>query len=172
MRLLLTLALMTSCGFAQSSHHLYVVNKSADSISILNTSTLEVEHTISVGRNPHEIAVSPDGSKAYVANAGGNSVSVVDLETYTETKKITSPDFSYPHGIVFTPDGRYALVTSEQASKIVLIDAASDEVIRSIDTDQGGTHMATIDDAGEWAYFTNRESNTVSFIARCPAGIR
>ena len=164
MRLLLTVFLMTASGFAQSNHQLYVVNKSADSISILNASTLEVEQTIRVGRNPHELAVAPDGSKLYVANAGGNSVSVVDLETYTETNKIESPDFSYPHGIIFTPDARYALVTSEQASKIVLIDAVADEVVRSIDTDQGGTHMATIDSAGEWAYFTNRESNTVSFM--------
>ena len=164
MRLLLTVFLMTASGFAQSNHQLYVVNKSADSISILNASTLEVEQTIRVGRNPHELAVAPDGSKLYVANAGGNSVSVVDLETYTETNKIESPDFSYPHGIIFMPDARYALVTSEQASKIVLIDAVADEVVRSIDTDQGGTHMATIDSAGEWAYFTNRESNTVSFM--------
>jgi YVTN family beta-propeller protein len=156
MRLLLTMLLMTSSAFAQSNHHLYVVNKSADSISILNVATLEVEHTISVGRNPHELAVAPDGSKLYVGNAGGNSVSVVDLGTYTETKKITTPDFS--------PDSGFALVTSEQSRKIVIIDTATDEVVQAIDTDQGGTHMAAIDRAGEWAYFTNREANTVSFM--------
>ena len=164
MRLLLTLLLTAASAFGQSNHHVYVVNKSADSISILNAATLEVGHTVAVGGNPHELAIAPDGSKAYVANAGGNSISVVDLETYTETKKIASPDLSFPHGIVFTPDSRYALVTSERAQKIVVIDVAADEAIRSIDTDQGGTHMAAIDRAGEWAYFTNRESNTVSFM--------
>jgi YVTN family beta-propeller protein len=164
MRLLLTFALMTASALAQGNHQLYVVNKAADSISIVDAASLEVEHTISVGNNPHEVAVSPDGSKLYVANAGGNSISVIDLQTFSETKKITTPDFAFPHGIVFTPDFRHALVTSEQSRKIVLIDAVKDEVIRAIDTDQGGTHMVTIDSAGEWAYFTNRESDTVSIM--------
>ena len=164
MRVFVALLLMTASGFAQSNHRLFVLNKAADTLSVVNTGSLAVERTVPVGRGPHEMAISPDGTKAYVGNAEGNSISVIDLRTYTETKKITTPDFSFPHAIIFTPDGRRALVTSEQAMKIVLIDAVADAVIRSIDTDQGGTHMAVINKAGTWAYFTNRESNTVSFM--------
>jgi YVTN family beta-propeller protein len=89
---------------------------------------------------------------------------VIDLDTFAEMRKITTPDFSFPHAIIFTPDSRRALVTSERVRKVVVIDAVNDTVIRSIDMDQGGTHMAEIDDSGRWAYFTNRESNTVSFM--------
>lgn len=151
-------------AFAQTSEHLFVVNKAGETISIVNARTLAVERSIPTGRNPHELAVAPDGSKIYVGNVAENSVSVIDLKTNSEKRKITNPDFNSPHGIAFTPDSRRAVVTSERAKKIVVIDATTDQVIRAIDTDQGGTHMALINKAGTWAYFTNRESNTVSFL--------
>ena len=164
MTLLALIPFKTTTVFAQASEHLYVVNKAGETISIVNARTLSVEHTVATGRNPHELAVAPDGSKAYVGNVAENSVSVIDLKTNTEKKKITSPDFMSPHGIAFTPDSRRALVTSERAKKIVVIDATTDQVIRAIETDQGGTHMALVNKAGTWAFFTNRESNTVSFL--------
>jgi YVTN family beta-propeller protein len=164
MKLFVTMLLITTSAFAHSGNHVYVVNKSANSMSIVDADSLVVEHTIGVGDNPHEMAVAPNGSKAYVGNAGGNSISVVDLRTFREMKTITTPEFSFPHGIAFTPDSSIAVVTSERTQKVVIIDALSDEVIGSIDMDQGGTHMTAVDHDGRWAYFTNRESNTVSFM--------
>jgi YVTN family beta-propeller protein len=151
-------------AFAQTGERLYVVNKNGDTISIVNVRTMAVEHTIPTGRNPHELAVSPDGAKLYTGNVAENTVSVIDLKTNKELRKITTPDFNSPHGVAFTSDSRRAVVTSERAKKIVVIDATNDQVLRSIDTDQGGTHMALINKAGTWAYFTNRDSNTVSFL--------
>ena len=162
--LLLPLVLTATAGLAQTNPLLFVVNKAEDTLSVIDTHSLRETHRITVGGNPHEMAVTPDGRKAYVVNAGGNSISVIDLETYAETKRITHPDFSFPHGVAFTSDSRRALVTSERSGKIFLIDATNDEVLRAIDTDQGGTHMAAVDTAGEWAYFSNRESNTISFM--------
>src|SRR5688572_17254606 len=165
MKLLVTLLVLTASIAAQTQgpQHLFVVNKNGNTLSIVNTRTFAVDHTVNVGNGPHEVAISPDGAKAYVANAAGNSVSVVDLKTRAE-KKIASSDFAYPHGIIFTPDGRRALVTSEQSKKIVIIDAVADTVLRALNTDQEGVHMAVINKAGTWAYFTNRDSNTVSFM--------
>lgn len=164
MRLLLTALLIATNGFAQSGNELIVVNKSENTVSVVDTATLEVSTTIPVGSNPHELAVTPDGTKAYVGNAGGNTISVIDLESRRETTRISSPDFAFPHGIAFTPDSARALVTSERNRKIFVIDAVEDAIVRAVDTDQGGTHMVVIDSRGEWAYFTNRESNTVSFM--------
>jgi YVTN family beta-propeller protein len=162
--LLTLISFMADFGFAQNSERLFVVNKAGETISIVNARTLAVEHSIATGRNPHELAVAPDGSKIYVGNVAENTVSVIDLKTNREIRKIVTPDFKSPHGIAFTPDSRRAVVTSEGAKKIVIIDATTDQVIRAIDTDQGGTHMALVNKAGTLAYFTNRESNTVSFL--------
>ena len=153
MKFFVALLLLTASVYAQAqtTPHLFVVNKNGNTLSIVNSRTFAIERTINVGNGPHEVAISPDGAKAYVANAAGNSVSVVDLKSYSE-EKIASPDFAYPHGIIFTPDGRRALVTSEQSKKIVLVDAVAYQVLRSINTDQEGVHMAVINRAGTWAY--------------------
>ena len=92
----------------------------------------------------------------------GNSVSVIDLRSQAETRTITHPDFNAPHGVAFTPDSRRAIVTSERSRKIFILDTTTDQIVRVVDTDQGGTHMVTVNSAGTQAYLTNRESNTVS----------
>src|SRR5687768_4878073 len=88
MRLLLAFLMLGTTALAQTVPHLYVANKNEGTVSIINTKSLAVEHTVTVGNGPHEVAISPDGQKAYVANAAGNSVSVINLKTRAE-KKIT-----------------------------------------------------------------------------------
>jgi YVTN family beta-propeller protein len=41
-----------------------------------------------VGRSPDWVTLTPDGKAAYVANAGSNYVSVVDLKAMKETTRI------------------------------------------------------------------------------------
>jgi YVTN family beta-propeller protein len=160
------MVLLLAIGAAQSQpvRHVFVVNKGGDSVAIINAESLRVDKTIPVGRNPHELAVAPNGSRIYVPNVAGNSISVIDPRTGLETKKILHPDFNSPHGVAFTPDSRRALVTSEGSSKIFVIDVVADQVLKVVDTDQSGTHMAAVNKAGTRAYFTNRGANTVSFM--------
>jgi len=66
-------------------------------VSQIDTTTLEVEKMIKVGRNPDGIAAS--NHKLYVSNSGGldyasslsydNTVSVIDVKSFTEIKRIT-----------------------------------------------------------------------------------
>lgn len=65
-------------------------------VARLDTASLEMEATVAVGRNPEQMAVS--NGKLYVANSGGmdyntevgydHTVSVVDLASFTETRKV------------------------------------------------------------------------------------
>ena len=41
-----------------------------------------------VGHHPDWVTLTPDGKRAYVANAGSNSVSVIDLATHKELTQI------------------------------------------------------------------------------------
>src|SRR5437870_5527292 len=178
MRVLLALWLFVSIAVAANPNVVLVQNKAGNSISFVNTASMKSEQTVAVGRTPHEMAVSPDGSKAYVANTGENTVSVVDLTTRKELKKLMSDDFSTPHVVAFTPDGRYVFVTSEGRKKIVVIDGTKDEIARAVETDQERTHMVVVSSDSRWAYFTNVTSATVSvfdvtamkIVANIPAG--
>jgi YVTN family beta-propeller protein len=178
MKAVIAFLLFAGSTLLQSGDYILVLNKQSNTLSFVNAGTLKAEFAVPVGQTPHELAIHPNGTKAYVSNVGENSLSIVDLKNRKEVKKITSTDFQFPHGIAFTRDGRQAIVTSEQRNKIVIIDTTRDEVVRSIDTDQAGTHMVVLSADGLWAYFTNRESNTVSFmdmsktaiVANIPAG--
>src|SRR6266566_730045 len=65
-------------GFSATAHaqiRAYVANE-PDTVSVIDTSTNTVVATIPVGIIPEAIAITPDGTRAYVANAGSNTVSV------------------------------------------------------------------------------------------------
>jgi YVTN family beta-propeller protein len=55
-----------------------VANGGSDSVSVINTSNNTVVDTVTVGSGPDGVAVSPDGSRVYVTNNFGDSVSVID----------------------------------------------------------------------------------------------
>ncbi len=62
-------------------------------VARLDTTTLEIEEFVKVGRNPDGICIT--NNKIYVSNSGGlsypnydNTVSVVDIATFKEIKKI------------------------------------------------------------------------------------
>jgi len=54
--------------------------------------------TVPVGSYPQAIAVSPDGTRAYVTNMISNNVSVIDTTTNTVTATVNIEN--YPSGIV------------------------------------------------------------------------
>lgn len=98
--------------------------------------------TINVGVTPAGIAITPDGSKAYIANnnnyaityEGGakcDSVTVIDLATKT-TKLITDPSFNQPYTITISPNGATAYVTNSAGSTITIINVATDTVTGTI----------------------------------------
>src|SRR6202158_4074729 len=49
---------------------------------------LKLQGSADVGRAPDWVTLTPDGKKAYVANAGSNSVSVVDIKSMKEVTRI------------------------------------------------------------------------------------
>jgi YVTN family beta-propeller protein len=58
---------------------LLVVNPDSNSLTLVNTADHSVITEIPVGVDPRTVAVDDAGTRAYVANRGGDSVSVIDL---------------------------------------------------------------------------------------------
>ena len=57
-----------------------VVDSAADSVLLLDTATNR-HTTVAVGSYPWDVAVSPDGRRAYVLNLHDDSVSMVDTSS-------------------------------------------------------------------------------------------
>jgi YVTN family beta-propeller protein len=69
--------------------------------------------TIPVGSFPIEVAITPDGSRAYVANFSSNTVSVIDTDPASgdfNTVVDTVPVGIRPWGLAITPDPIEALI--------------------------------------------------------------
>jgi DNA-binding beta-propeller fold protein YncE len=84
--------------------------------------------TVTVGKQPSGLSISPDGKMALVANRGDNSISVLSLNgtDVKVTDTVAMPD-SVAH-VVFTPDGKRALAVRFPAHKVSLLDITGNKV--------------------------------------------
>ena len=141
-------------------------------VAKVDTVTLQVVNTCTVGYQPDELVVV--GNKLYVANSGGyrvpnydNTISVIDLETFTEIKKIEVA--INLHRLELDKYG-YLYVSSRgdyyyTPSKTFIIDTKTDQVIKTLNL-LPNTEMTLCGDSlyiysTEWSYLTN--SNTISY---------
>jgi YVTN family beta-propeller protein len=70
--------------------------------------------TVTVGKNPASVTVLQDGSRAYVANEGDGTVSVINLSSFTVEKTITVP--GHPRSVISTfnaPIGKVYVVAQD-----------------------------------------------------------
>ncbi len=148
---------------------LIVLNKAEASASLLDCRTGEEVARVPTGDGPHEVAVSPDGVTAVVANYGirgvrGNSLTVIDIPAKSVRATIDLGDYHRPHGIQFLPDGRQVMVTVEQEQAVVLVDLASAAVVGTFSTGQRVSHMLVLTPDARRAFVANIMSNNVTVV--------
>src|SRR6266571_2508546 len=151
-------------GETPSEGRLLVLNKGEDSLMVLDVPSYRRLATIPVGKEPHEVAATPDGRKAYVSNVRDKTISVVDLSGLRVARTLRSEHFDFPHGLATTPDGRYLLLTSEGSRRFFLIDAARDVILRSVTTTQARSHMVVVLEGGRRAFAANVDSDSVTLL--------
>jgi len=78
----------------------------------------------------HMVAVSPDGRRAFVANIGSGSVTVIDLESKARVKNL--PTGAGAEGIALQPDGKTLWVTNRAADTVSVVDTVTLEVAASL----------------------------------------
>ena len=79
----------------------------------------------------HMVVVSPDGRRAYTANLGAGTISLIDLDTDTLVK--TVPAGAGAEGIDLTPDGKELWVSNRSANSVIVYDAATLEPLATFD---------------------------------------
>ena len=84
--------------------------------------------TITGGKQPSGLNISPSGKMALVANRGDNSISVLSINgtDVKITDTVAMPD-SVAH-VMFTPDGKRALAVRFPAHKVSILDITGDKV--------------------------------------------
>ncbi|MFQ5864752.1 MAG: cytochrome D1 domain-containing protein [bacterium] len=145
-----------------------VLNKSEASASLISLKSSQIVATVLTGVGPHEVAVSPDGQIAVVANYGArepdSTLTVIDLIKRKVIQTIDLEKYQRPHGIVFLKDGKNVLVTAEAQKALLEVDLENGKVVKAIDTGQEVSHMVALLPAGDQAFVANIRSGSVTVI--------
>ena len=151
---------------ASAQHRLLVLNKADSTMSIVDPAQMKVIGTVPVGRGPHEAVASADGKTGYVANYGdqqpNNSISIVDIASMKETKRVDLGALARPHGMV--ENGGKIYFTSEATRTIARYDPAADKVDWIAGTGQTATHMLAVAKDAKRFYTANIGSDTVTIL--------
>src|SRR5262249_24184766 len=93
-------------SFAQpaSAYKVYVSNEKGNTVSVLDSDSMEVERTIKVGQRPRGITISNDGKYLYLCASDDDTIEIIDTSTSEQVGTLPSgPD---PELLSLSPDGK------------------------------------------------------------------
>ncbi len=125
----------------------------------IDVQTLRKDQLLKVGATPKYLAVSPDGRVLVVANWCSYSVSIIDVATGEELRRIENVG-PYPRGITFDPRSRTAYVAIMGGTEIVKIDLESYRLRRIRDVGPQPRHLVMSPD-GRFLYVSLDEGGGV-----------
>jgi YVTN family beta-propeller protein len=125
----------------------------------LTGDSLQVVGTVTVGKLPEALAITPNGAYLYVGNYGSSTLSVINTSLNTVSAKIALP--SGPRGIAITPDGKTAFLLSGKGISVIRM--STNKVLKTISPGPSfGTGLAVTPDGTQ--LFVSNFYGTVSII--------
>src|SRR5438128_1438715 len=100
-------------------------------------------------------------AKLYVANTGGDSLSVIDVEERKVVREIRVG--SHPHGLAASLDGRRLYCTVESDQSLKFIDPIDDRIIASVPLTGRPNQLAATPD-GKWVYVAINDRGTADVV--------
>jgi len=187
--LVLLFAALLGCGVVSQSlaDTVLVVCKSDFQLVLVDPATDKVLAKLPTARGPHEVAVSPDGSTAYVSNFGrysvypagdtlhdqaGNTITVIDVASRRVKSTFDLSTHTGPHGMVVSHDGKLLWATSETPQAVLEIDTHTGKILRVWNTNQQRSHMFVVTPNEKKFYVTNTVSGTVSAIGKTTGAVK
>jgi DNA-binding beta-propeller fold protein YncE len=141
---------------------LYVSTEIDRTISIIDPKTLKIVGTIPTGQpESHMFTISHDGLRAYTANVGVGTVSVLDLEA-RKVLDIISISKSTQR-IAISNDDHWVFTADQTQPRLAVIDTATNHVVSWVPLDGLGYGSAPTRD-GNWLLIAVPEANAVDVI--------
>jgi DNA-binding beta-propeller fold protein YncE len=112
---------------AAASGLAFVVNSGGASISLLDMSSEKELRRIPVLREPHHVALSPDGKSLLVGDTVGNEMLFLDPATGAIQKRMPVAD---PYQLAFSPNGKFLVVNGLARNQVDVYDAASMQLLK------------------------------------------
>lgn len=112
---------------AAASGLVFVVNSGGASISLIDMSSQKEVRRVPVLREPHHVALSPDGRSLLVGDTVGNEMLFLDPATAALQKRMPIAD---PYQLAFSPNGKFLVVNGLARNQVDVYDGASMQLLK------------------------------------------
>jgi YVTN family beta-propeller protein len=141
---------------------LYVTTELDKTVTIIDPKTLKIVGTLPTGQpESHMLALSHDGSRAYTANVGPGTVSVIDIAARKVLKII--PISSNTQRISVSPNDKWVFTADQTKPQMAAIDTGTNTVAKWIPMEAIGYGSAVTPD-GRWLLVALPDPNKVAVI--------
>jgi len=139
---------------------LLVTAEAEKSLLVVNVDSGKIENAIRTEQDvSHMVVADGEGRRAYVANIGSGSISVIDLENDTVINSIRTG--AGAEGIALTPDGKELWVTNRSANNVSIIDTKKLEVVDTLHSESFPIRVKFTPE-GTYALVSNARSGNVT----------
>ena len=141
---------------------LVATTERSQSIVVVDPQAGTVTASIATGQQgTHMVAVSPDAARAYTANIGSGTVSVIDLEAGRKLRDVAVG--GEPEGIALADGGRTLWIGDLKGHRVQAFDTASFAKLAEVETGVVPIRVVTSPD-GKWVVTSNFMAGTLTVI--------
>lgn len=109
---------------------IFTANLDVNTVSIIDSKSGKVNAEIKVGKDPRQLALSPDENYLFVSCMQENRVDVISVEEKKVIKSIKTK--IEPFGVLTSPDGELLYVSNYRSSLISVIDLVKNKLVTEI----------------------------------------
>ena len=154
------LLLAPVAGSAWAGGIAIVLNSGDATLSVLDMAHETELRRVPVLREPHHVALSPDGSDLLVGDAGANEMLFLDPRTGDIRRRVPMAD---PYHLAFSPNGKWLTVTGLARNQVDLYDAATMALAKRFPLSSMPSHVTYAPDSS-MAYVTLQGTNRLAAI--------
>ena len=115
-----------------------IVNSTGASISVIDMTTRQEVRRIPALREPHHIALSPDGKNVLVGDTAGNQMLFLDPATGAVRRRVPVAD---PYHLAFSPNGKFLVVNGLARNQVDVYDPATMALVKRFPASSMPSHL-------------------------------
>jgi len=128
-------------GVTPDGSEVWVGSNEHGTVSAIDTETGAVEQVLEGFEWPYRVLFTPDARLVLLPDLGGHQLRIVDRASREVRAVLDFPEAG-PQGITLSDDARYAFHSMSREGRVVIIDVASGEVVRSLDVGEAPDGVA------------------------------
>jgi YVTN family beta-propeller protein len=148
-------------GIAISSdNRVYVTQISGSAVVQTKLPSVVFGNPIATGIVPAHVAFNPAGTRGYVTNQTGQSLSIINVATSTEIKRLPLPADGF--NLIVTKNGAKVYVTLS-TGLVEVVNTSTNTIVKSIQLGPVTNGLA-LNPSGSRVFISSRDAGTVSII--------